>query len=82
MLTLPALAWQSQACGQSNPGGVGIRITGAEDGEAQFGEIPWMVAVLHLERVDETGKTISVYLCGGALILPQVVLTGAHCVAE
>jgi hypothetical protein len=30
-------------CGMRNPEGVGFRITGNDDNEAQYGEIPWMV---------------------------------------
>lgn len=39
--------------------------------EAGFGEFPWMVAILAQNTE---------CLCGGSLIHPQVVLTGAHCV--
>lgn len=72
---------QVQVCGQRNPEGIGFRITGGEDGEAQFGEFPWMVAILQEERIDGQAKPLNLYQCGGALITPIVVLTGAHCVA-
>ncbi|XP_067000978.2 phenoloxidase-activating factor 2 isoform X2 [Anabrus simplex] len=62
-------------CGERHPEGVGFRITGDEDNEAQFGEFPWMVAVLR-----NLGDKNNIYQCGGALIHPQVVLTAAHCV--
>ncbi|KAK3921842.1 Phenoloxidase-activating factor 2 [Frankliniella fusca] len=72
---------RAQRCGQRNVGGIGFRITGDEDGEAQYGEFPWMVAVLQLEWIEGQEKPLNLYQCGGALITAQVVLTGAHCVA-
>lgn len=65
-------------CGRHNPEGIGFRITGNENGEAQFGEFPWMVAVLKEEEADN--QKLNVYQCGGALIHPEVVMTAAHCV--
>ncbi|XP_063989685.1 phenoloxidase-activating factor 2-like isoform X1 [Diachasmimorpha longicaudata] len=67
-----------RGCGWRNPQGVGFRITGDRDNEAQFGEFPWMVAILREEDINNT--KMNVYQCGGSLIHPRVVLTAAHCV--
>ncbi|XP_063391076.1 phenoloxidase-activating factor 2-like [Cydia fagiglandana] len=63
-------------CGWSNPGAQAFRIV--NDGtSAEFGEYPWMVAIL--KRSDSnTAWSQSDYMGGGSIIHPQVVLTGAH----
>lgn len=65
-------------CGIRHLDGVGFRILGDLNNESQFGEFPWMVAILTEEIVNE----FNLFKCGGALIHPQVVLTAAHCVAS
>ncbi|TMW39419.1 hypothetical protein DOY81_015501, partial [Sarcophaga bullata] len=67
-----------EGCGWRNEEGVGYKITGDTDNEAQFGEFPWMVAILKTE--DAGGDIIHLYDCGGSLIAPNVVLTASHCV--
>lgn len=59
----------STLCGFRNKRGVGLEMTTKSD-VAQFGEFPWMVALTDSKQ----------YICGGSLIHPSVVLTGAHCV--
>ncbi|CAH0687481.1 unnamed protein product [Chilo suppressalis] len=76
---------QKQGCGWRNPQGVGFRTTGDVDGESKFGEFPWMVAILKIEPVSATdvnGQQLNVYVGGGSLIHPSVVLTTAHYVAK
>lgn len=67
------------SCGQRNADGLGFRITGNKAGESEYGEFPWMVAVLREDKVMDS--TLNVYECGGSLIAPNVILTAAHCVA-
>lgn len=61
-------------CGLRNEKGVGFQITNAAD-EAQYAEFPWMAALSEFN----VGGNFD-YICGGSLIHPSVVLTGAHCV--
>ncbi|XP_037079067.1 phenoloxidase-activating factor 2-like [Pollicipes pollicipes] len=42
-------------CGRRRPDGIGARIIGFNESESQFGEFPWMVAVL---RVEELGDEV------------------------
>lgn len=63
-------------CGTRNLDGAGFRITHATQGETEFGEFPWMVA-LFAENRSSNGRQ---YICGGSLIRPNVVVTAGHCV--
>ncbi|XP_055837511.1 phenoloxidase-activating factor 2-like [Episyrphus balteatus] len=65
-------------CGYRNKNGVGIKIRELTDNEAEFGEYPWMVRIS--EKIMKKGKVVISPKCGGSLIAPRVVLTGAHCV--
>ncbi|XP_021198865.2 phenoloxidase-activating factor 2 [Helicoverpa armigera] len=76
---------QRKGCGWANPDGADLRTTGEVNGETKFGEFPWMVAILKIEPVNENdpdGQKLNVYVGGGSLIHPSVVLTAAHYVAS
>ncbi|XP_054286272.1 uncharacterized protein LOC129002466 isoform X1 [Macrosteles quadrilineatus] len=66
----------SPQCGVRNTQGVHGRIKNPVyvDGDSEFGEYPWQVAILKKDPQE------SVYVCGGTLIDHQHVLTAAHCV--
>lgn len=78
---VPPVVNPQTGCGFRNEDGAGFRISGDKDNEAQFGEFPWMMAILREERVG-TGQPLNTYQCGGSLIHESVVLTAAHCVAD
>ena len=72
IITPPAAqALQATGCGVRNVNGIDFTLSGNTHNEAGFGEFPWTVALLS-QRTE--------CLCGGSLIHPNVVLTGAHCV--
>lgn len=64
--------FEHSVCGKRNIDGVGFRITGADNMEAQFGEFPWMTAIVRQEQHPDK-PTLNIYLCGGSLIHPRVV---------
>lgn len=71
---------KAQTCGHRPPLGIGLRIVEGDDGEASFGEFPWMVAVIQMVLIDDKQRPL--YQCGGSLLTPQVVLTSARCLAK
>lgn len=67
---------QPGQCGKRNTNGITGRIKNPVyvDGDSEFGEYPWQVAILKKDPKE------SVYVCGGTLIDGNHVLTAAHCV--
>lgn len=65
-----------QGCGYRNRNGVGFKIKGGGKQDSEYGEFPWMVAIVREEM--QKGKILSIYQAGGSLIHPKVVLTAAH----
>ncbi|CAG9789679.1 unnamed protein product [Diatraea saccharalis] len=70
----------TEGCGWRNPDGVGFSIK-SEEGHSNFGEVPWMAALLKIENTD-LKEPLNIYSGGGSLIHPSVVLTAAHLVAD
>ncbi|KAJ8983011.1 hypothetical protein NQ317_014308 [Molorchus minor] len=68
-------------CGIRNVNGIDFKLTGDITNEAEFGEFPWMVAILKKDHNDTSFNQTSP-ACGGSLITPSVVLTAAHCIAD
>ncbi|KAK7071106.1 hypothetical protein SK128_012837 [Halocaridina rubra] len=65
-----------QNCGSRNRLGIAARIVGFREGESQFGEFPWVTAVLRQETM--MNKTFHLFVGGGTLIHPRMVITAAH----
>ncbi|CRK94574.1 CLUMA_CG008074, isoform B [Clunio marinus] len=66
-------------CGLRNKDGIGFSVTNSID-EAQYAEFPWMASLTGKLFDGTNNKDWTNYFCGGSLIHPSVVLTGAHCV--
>lgn len=63
-------------CGVRNAAGITGRIKNPVyvDGDSEFGEYPWQVAILKKDPKE------SIYACGGTLIDALHVITAAHCI--
>ncbi|KAJ8924902.1 hypothetical protein NQ315_001059 [Exocentrus adspersus] len=66
----------NRQCGTRHAQGINGRIKNPVyvDGDSEFGEYPWQVAILKKDPKE------SVYVCGGTLIDPLHIITAAHCV--
>ena len=67
---------QRAQCGRRQAQGINGRIKNPVyvDGDSEFGEYPWQVAILKKDPNE------SVYVCGGTLIDSIHIITAAHCV--
>ncbi|RVE43043.1 hypothetical protein evm_012314 [Chilo suppressalis] len=70
---------QRQGCGWRNPNGIGFRVE-SDEKTSQYGEFPWMAAVLKTEPTGEGDSKLNIYTGGASLIHPSVALTAAHLV--
>ncbi|KAJ8958159.1 hypothetical protein NQ318_006098 [Aromia moschata] len=72
----PQVPTANRQCGTRHSQGINGRIKNPVyvDGDSEFGEYPWQVAILKKDPKE------SVYVCGGTLIDPLHVITAAHCV--
>ncbi|CAL4066149.1 unnamed protein product, partial [Meganyctiphanes norvegica] len=67
------------ACGVRNLGGVGFTVEGFTEDQAQYGEFPWMVALLTQNNGYDMAMGVkNQFIGGGSLIDPLVVLTTGH----
>ncbi|EDW57624.2 phenoloxidase-activating factor 2 [Drosophila virilis] len=74
--SVPEEEYISRGCGYSNPKGVRITIENGDNNESQFGQFPWMVAILKEDC--SSSQCTYVVLGGGSLLAPNVVVTVAH----
>ncbi|XP_026314386.1 phenoloxidase-activating factor 2-like [Hyposmocoma kahamanoa] len=66
-------------CGWRNPEGLGMKINSGTNGEANYGEFPWVVVVYSRFYIDNHANPDAFSYKGvGSLIHPSVVLTAAH----
>ncbi|KAL1517378.1 hypothetical protein ABEB36_001148 [Hypothenemus hampei] len=74
----PAAQINRNTCGTRHTQGINGRIKNPVyvDGDSEFGEYPWQVAILKKDPKE------SVYVCGGTLIDPLHIITAAHCVKQ
>ncbi|KAI9585411.1 phenoloxidase-activating factor 2-like [Glossina fuscipes] len=66
-----------KGCGWQYQSGLDL----SSSNEAEFGEFPWMVAILSAEGINDNDK-IYLYACGGSLVGSNIVLTAANCVVN
>ncbi|KAK7073778.1 hypothetical protein SK128_024245 [Halocaridina rubra] len=71
---------EPEECGHLKPTGVQSVLVGFENNQAQFGQYPWMAAVM-ATGAPGAGRD-NVYVSGGSLIHRSVVMTAAHSVKD
>lgn len=63
-------------CGHRNENGVLMKTEGARKGEAEFGEFPWIVAIMQDEISDDI--LFRKLIGGGSILSPNIILTAGH----
>ncbi|XP_047542273.1 phenoloxidase-activating factor 2-like isoform X1 [Vanessa atalanta] len=74
---------EKKSCGWRNHKGLGVQPSNLKEDETKIGEFPWMAVVLRKESSHTKSDTNirNIYIGGGSIIHPSVVLTAAHVVS-
>lgn len=77
----PKVLPYTSKCGTRNENGIGVRITNDQyKAKTQFGEFPFMCAVLEEQVIN--GQKKNLFVAGASLIAPGVAMTAAHSVDD
>lgn len=74
-----AAAFAYDKCGTRQSIGINGRVQNLNyhESSTEFGEFPWQVAILK-----KLGPSDNLYVCGGALISSNFIITAAHCIKK
>ncbi|XP_046975375.1 phenoloxidase-activating factor 2-like [Vanessa cardui] len=72
---------EKKGCGWRNSKGLGMQPSNLKKDETKIGEFPWMAVVLRKESSSTKNEDDrNIYVGGGSIIHPSVVMTAAHVV--